>query len=135
MYSLVLIALVGVLVFTILTRSNVETNVFKVAGTLYTRDGSNIVNLYNLEFVNKTFEDIDVDVRVESPAFAAVERADGQLMTIPAEGLTKGVYFIRIPEDKLDEARTVVKLGIYSGEKKLETISARFIGPVKTIKR
>ena len=130
-YSIVLVALLGILVFALTTRSNIETNVFKVSGTLYTRDGADILNLYNLEFVNKTFEPIEVDVRVESPSFAKVVRADGGLITIPATGLTKGVYFIRIPEAQLPEARTAVKLGIYVEGKKLETITARFIGPVK----
>lgn len=130
-YSAILIALLGILVIAVLTRSNVETNIFKIPGTLYTREGSDILNLYNLEFVNKTFEPIDVDVRIESPSSATVMRADGKLMTIPAEGLTKGVYFIRIPERELHEARTIVKLGIYAGDEKIETISARFIGPVK----
>ena len=133
-YSAVLVALLGLLVFAVTTRSNVETNVFKVPGTLYTREGSDILNLYNLEFVNKTFEPIVIDVRVESPSSAKIVRADGKLITIPAEGLTKGVYFIRIPEDQLPEARTAVKLGIYAGDQKLETITARFIGPIKQAK-
>src|SRR5690242_7645016 len=85
-YSIALFALLGILGFAVTTRSNIETNVFKVAGTLYTRDGSDILNLYNLEFVNKTFEPIEVDVRVESPAFATIVRADGKQITIPAEG-------------------------------------------------
>lgn len=130
-YSVILVALVAVVGFVVTTRSNVETNVFKVPGTLYTRDGGDILNLYNLEFVNKTFNPIEVDVRVESPSFARIERVDGKLMTVPAEGLTKGVYFIKIPEAQLPEARLAVKLGIYAGNEKIETITARFIGPVK----
>jgi cytochrome c oxidase accessory protein FixG len=133
-YAGVLVALLVFLVVVVTSRSNVETNVFKVAGTLYTREGTDILNLYNLEFVNKTFEPIEIDVRVESPSFAKIVRADGKRITIPAEGLTKGVYFIRIPEDQLPEARTAVKLGIYAGGKKLETITARFIGPIKRVK-
>jgi cytochrome c oxidase accessory protein FixG len=132
-FSVVLVALLGFLFFLVMTRSNVETNIFKVPGTLYTRDGTDVLNLYNLEFVNKTFEPIDVDVRIEFPAFASIVRADGKLMSIPAEAMTKGVYFIRIPENQLREPRTVVKLGIYQGDKKLETITAKFIGPATLI--
>ncbi|MEJ1237036.1 cytochrome c oxidase accessory protein CcoG [Chryseolinea sp. T2] len=131
-YSVVLVALLVILTTAVATRSNVETNVFKVPGTLFTRDGDDIVNLYNLEFVNKTFEPMEVDVRVESPSSAKIIRADGKAITIPAEGMTKGVYFIRIPESDLPESRTAVKIGIYNGDKKLESITARFIGPVKT---
>ncbi len=129
-YAAVLIALLAVLVLTITTRSNIETNVFKVPGTLFTREGATIVNLYNVEFINKTFEDIEVDVRVESPDFATIVRPEGKLMTIPAEGLSKGIYLIRIPEEKLQGSRMKIELGVYDGNEKIETVSTRFIGPV-----
>jgi cytochrome c oxidase accessory protein FixG len=56
-YCFVLLVLVGILSFTIATRSMLKTTVLKVPGTLYqkTTDGF-VTNLYNIEFVNKTFE-------------------------------------------------------------------------------
>ncbi len=130
-YSIVLLGLIGLLSFTLLTRSDVETNVFKVSGTLYQRseDGF-ITNLYNVEFVNKTFEDLPLEIKVESPVTASLVKADGKAITAPAEGLLKVIYFIKIPTASITTARTVVILGVYKDGKLLEKVKVKFIGPV-----
>ncbi|HEX6891765.1 MAG TPA: 4Fe-4S dicluster domain-containing protein, partial [Chryseolinea sp.] len=130
-YSFVLMVLVAILSFTIATRSDVKTTVLKVPGTLYQRttDGF-ITNLYNIEFVNKTFDDIQLDVRVESPSSATLEKADGNEIMVKAEGMVKNVVFIKIPEDQVVTARTVVNLGVYHNDKRIETVKVKFIGPV-----
>lgn len=130
-YSCVLLILLGVLSFALITRSDVETTILKVPGTLYQREGAYITNLYNVEFVNKTFEPHTLEIRVESPVAAAIRKVDGESIKVPAEGFTKGIYFIRIPAHDIVNARTVVKLGIYCNGKKLETVKAKFIGPVR----
>jgi polyferredoxin len=130
-YSLVLMALLAVLSFALITRSDVETTVLKVPGTLFQREPGFITNLYNVEFVNKTFEEIDLEIRVESPPTAQLSKADGEDIIVPAEGMVKGVYFIRIPEKDVVNARTVIKLGIYHNDRRLETVSVKFIGPVQ----
>lgn len=129
-YSLVLVALLGVLSFALITRSDVETTILKVPGTLYQREPGFITNLYNVEFVNKTFDEIELKIRVETPATAELVKADGKEIVIPAEGFIKGVYFIRIPEKLVVHPRTVVELGVYRGLKRIETIRVKFIGPV-----
>lgn len=130
-YSAVLVLLLGVLSFTLATRTDVETTMLKVPGTLYQRstDGY-ITNLYNVEFINKTFESISLEVKIESPATATLERADGKNIIIPEEGMVKGIFFIRIPEADVTNARTVVKVGIYQQGKRIETLKVKFIGPV-----
>jgi cytochrome c oxidase accessory protein FixG len=129
-YSIVLLILLGVLGFTLITRSDVETTVLKVPGTLYQREPGYITNLYNVEFVNKTFGEVHLDIKVESPTAAELRKVDGAPIVVPAEGLQKGVYFIRIPEDHVVSARTVVELGVYRDGERLETVSVKFIGPV-----
>jgi cytochrome c oxidase accessory protein FixG len=130
-YSAVLVLLLGVLSFTLATRSDVETTMLKVPGTLYQRSADGyITNLYNVEFINKTFESISLETKIESPATATLERADGKGIVIPGEGMIKGIFFIRIPETDVTNARTVVKIGIYQQGKHIETLKVKFIGPV-----
>ena len=129
-YSLVLLMLVSVLSFAVITRSDVETTVLKVSGTLYQREADLITNLYNVEFVNKTFEDLPLEVRVEFPSNAKLHKVDGKPIVVPAEGMLKVVYFIKIPNEEVTNARTVVKLGVYHNGKKIENVKAKFIGPV-----
>ncbi len=130
-YSIVLVALIGLLSFALITRSDVETTILKVPGTLYQREPGFITNLYNVEFVNKTFGEMNLHLKVESPEFATIMKADGKAIIVPAEGLVKSVYFIKIPESKVTNARTVIELGIYKDDKLIETVKAKFIGPVK----
>jgi cytochrome c oxidase accessory protein FixG len=129
-YTVVLVALLGILSFALITRSDVETTVLKVSGTLYQREPGMITNLYNVEFVNKTFDDLNLEIKVESPAGAVLHSVDGKAVVVPAEALLKSVYFIKIPKKNVVHARTVVTLGIYQRGKRLETVKVKFIGPV-----
>lgn len=129
-YSAVLVFLIGALSFALVTRSDVETTVLKVPGTLYQREPGMITNLYNLEFVNKTFSDLPLEVKVESPEHATIHKADGKPILVPAEGIAKSVYFIKIPEENVDRPKITVTLGVYKDGEKIETVKAKFIGPV-----
>jgi cytochrome c oxidase accessory protein FixG len=130
-YSIVLIALMTFLGFTLLTRSDVETTVLKIPGTLYQRtDDGFITNLYNIEFVNKTFEGILLDLKAESPASASINRVDGKTIDVPAEGLLKGVFFIKIPEQEIKTIKTEVLIGVYRNDELVETVEVKFIGPM-----
>jgi cytochrome c oxidase accessory protein FixG len=130
-YSFVLIALLSLLGFTLFTRTDVETTVLKVPGTLYQKtDDGFITNLYNVEFVNKTFDEISLNVKVITPPVASINRADGDKIEVPAEGMIKGVFFIRIPASDIKSAKTVIEVGVYNGDELLETVKVKFIGPV-----
>jgi cytochrome c oxidase accessory protein FixG len=131
-YSLVLVLLLGILSFALITRSDVETTFLKVSGTLYQREPGLITNLYNAEFVNKTFEELNLEVRIESPSYAQLYKVDGKAVIVPAEDMIKSVYFIKIPEKQIMNARTVVRLGIYKNGRKVEDLKVKFIGPVRT---
>lgn len=132
-YSVVLVLLMLTLGFTLATRSDVETNVFKVPGTLFQRtDDGHLTNLYTFEFVNKTFEPLALEVRVIEPAFAGVIMPEGAEITVPAEGLVKRMGLIRIPSQAMTDAHTTVLMGVYLDGRKLETLKVRFIGPVKS---
>jgi cytochrome c oxidase accessory protein FixG len=131
-YIVVLFALLTFLSFMIATRSDIETTVLKVPGTLYQRseDGT-ITNLYNVEFVNKTFEDISLDIKVDSPEEAILSKVGEQAVIVPASEMLKGVYFIKIPPDQITSSKTVVMLGVYKDGKRIEKLKVKFIGPVK----
>jgi cytochrome c oxidase accessory protein FixG len=130
-YTIILLVLVGVLGFTLATRSAVETTVLKVPGTLYQRtpDGY-VTNLYNVEFVNKTFDKISLEAKIESPISAELVKVDGKPIVIAPEGLLKSVFFIRIPADKLNSARTIIRVGIYEHGELIDHVKIKFIGPV-----
>ncbi|MBS1558393.1 MAG: cytochrome c oxidase accessory protein CcoG [Bacteroidetes bacterium] len=129
-YSVVLIALIGVLSFSLINRSDVKVTALKVPGTLYQRNGELITNLYNLEFINKTFKEIKLELQVAEPAAARLKNVDGKDIVIPAEGLLKRVYFIEIPESAITTAKMAIKLNVVQDGEIIQTVKAKFIGPV-----
>jgi cytochrome c oxidase accessory protein FixG len=132
-YSVVLLLLMVTLGFTLATRSDVETNVFKVPGTLFqrTEDGY-LTNLYTFEFVNKTFDPLVLQVRTIDPGVAEVIMPEGKEIGVPAEGMVKRMALIRIPSAAMVTAHSTVVLGVYLDGKMLETVKVKFIGPVKS---
>ena len=129
-YSSVLVFLIAILSFSLANRSDVKVTVLKVPGTLYQRDGGFVTNLYNIEFVNKTFEEKKLEVKVDEPSSAVLMNVDGKGIAIPAEGLLKRVYFIKIPGKEITNARIVIRLSVYENGKLVEKVKAKFIGPV-----
>jgi cytochrome c oxidase accessory protein FixG len=134
-YTIVLVALLSFLGFMVATRSEVETTMLKVPGTLYQRkDGGIITNLYNVEFVNKTFEDTHLELRVEEPVAANLVKPDGKPVTLPAEGLLKTIYFVEMPESAIHATSTKITIGVYKDAERIETLKIKFIGPIKSKK-
>jgi cytochrome c oxidase accessory protein FixG len=131
-YSVVLVALLVFLSFMIATRAEVETTILKVSGTLYQqRDNGIISNLYNVEYVNKTFTEKKIELRIESPTMAGLVKPDGKPVVVVAPGgLLKVIYFIDIPAAKITSSSTTVYVGVYSDGKKIERVKVKFIGPV-----
>ena len=106
--------------------------ILKAPGTLYTKtDDGHITNLYQIEIVNKTFEDLPLELKVESPASASLTKVGEEGVTIPKEGMAKRLYIVQIPEDQITEMRTIINLGVYSQGKKLTQAKAKFVGPLK----
>jgi cytochrome c oxidase accessory protein FixG len=130
-YSVVLVALIGLLSYFVFTRADIETTVLKVPGTLFTKtDDGQITNLYSIEFVNKTFEDISLEVKIESPPQATFMKIGDPVMRVPREGILKGMIMVKLPVEAITSMKTTVELGIYQDGKKVETATAKFVGPI-----
>ena len=131
-YIVVLTALLSVLGYLIFTRKDIEMTVLKVPGTLYSRtDDGQITNMYNIEFVNKTFDDVPLELRIESPSSASLLRVGGPEIIVPKEGILKGLYMIKMPPEEVRSMKMTVNLGVYQQGEKIASTKARFIGPLK----
>ncbi|MEQ9592951.1 MAG: cytochrome c oxidase accessory protein CcoG [Cyclobacteriaceae bacterium] len=135
-YTVVLTALISLLSYFIFTRADIEMTVLKAPGTLYSKtDDGQITNVYNIEFVNKTFDDIPLELRVESPASASLLKIGEKNIVVPKEGILKGLFMIKMPEEEIRSMRMNVELGVYQNGERIDQGNARFIGPLKTSKK
>ena len=135
-YSVVLLALLSFLSFSLVTRSDVEMTVLKVPGQLYQKtEEGDIMNLYNIQFVNKTFDDMTLKVELLDNEFAQISKVGGGYVDVPSNGLSEGVFFIQIPKEKIEGTRTTLKVGVYLNGQLLETAKAKFLSPISAVKK
>ncbi len=131
-YTVILIALMAFLSFMLVSRSEVEVTILKVPGTLYEKtDDGKISNLYNIQFVNKTFEPMNLSLRVDGYPNALIQQVGDQGISIPANEKFEGIFFIKLPQSDIQGAKSSLDISILRDDEVIETHSTKFLGPVK----
>ena len=129
-YSVVLILLISTIVFMLTTRSDVEATILKVPGQLYQQQpGNRISNLYNIQFINKTYKDVNLQLKVEGYDDAEIKRVGDEALTIPASSSVDGVFFIELPKSSIHQMKTPLVVQLIDDGKVIEEVKTNFIGP------
>jgi cytochrome c oxidase accessory protein FixG len=126
------IVVLGILVIAmggfIFGRTDVETTILRTPGMLFLKaDDGSIKNLYNYKMVNKTNEAFDFEIRLIDIE-GRVEMI-GQNLHVDEKGVAEGAMFVYIPKDQLDGRKTKISFEVWSGDKKIETVQTKFMGP------
>ncbi len=129
-YSFVLTLLIGILVILLASRSDVETTILRTPGLLYQEQPNNgISNLYNIELINKTHEFLPVTLKVESGS-GQIKMVGKDTIYVEKENAASGEFFVIIDKNSVKNRKTELKIGVYSGDKKIETVKTNFLGPI-----
>ena len=129
-YSVVLVLLVGVEAFLLMSRTMVETTIMRVPGQMYQEQPNGIIsNLYNVQFINKTSEPIDLFVKVADNK--GVIRLQGSKIHVPMQGRADAVFFLDMQKSKITAMKTSLKIEVYNGKVLIETVKTNFLGPVE----
>ena len=128
-YSTVLVLLLSLLVFLLISRTDLDVTLMRTAGMTYTTlpDGR-LSNLYNLKLVNKTHKDIGFSLKLENLAGEITLVGSGALK-VKKEDYANLQFFVKLKPADVTNWKTEVKIGMYEGDKKIKTITAKFIGP------
>lgn len=130
-YSVVLMALLGLFSFLLATRTDVEATIMRVPGMLYQQQENNrISNLYNIQFVNKTFEDVHLDLRLKDQSGGTIKRVGEQAVVVPATGNMESVYFIELPREEIRGTTTRLVIELYKDDQLIDEIKTNFLGPI-----
>lgn len=130
-YSGVLLLLLALLTVFISGRADVEATVLRVPGILYQRAGDGqIQNLYNIQFINKTTEAMELTLKVLNMEGTTLEKVGGPDIAVPARGKVDAIFTFRIPESQLTGAKTRIELGLYHGDELIDEITTHFLGPI-----
>lgn len=127
-YSFVLLLLTSALVMMLLTRDDVDARVLRTAGQMFQSlpDGR-VSNLYNIKLVNKTRREIPVSMKLENMK-GEIEVVQRNLV-VPGESYFQTSFFVKIDRQLIEKRKTPIVLGVYQGDKKIETIKTTFLGP------
>lgn len=131
-YSVVL-ALITVAIGVLLAyRTDVDATILKTTGQEYQkRENGMVSNLFNYKIINKTFEDIDADIRLIDHQ-GSIEFIGTNGLTIPSENIAEGTFFLILNMNQLSERKSDVKLGVFSKNGELlDEVNTTFLAPVK----
>lgn len=128
-YSFVLLLLMGVWAFLLVGRADLDTTILRAPGQLYQRETGGLVsNLYLVELVNKTHQSKPVTFRVDYPG--AQLRMVQPIASAPADELTKGMFFILLPEQAIHKTSTKLTVEVISEGVVLDKVNTTFLGSV-----
>jgi cytochrome c oxidase accessory protein FixG len=128
-YSTVMIILLGVLIWLLASRTDVGVTVLRTPGQLYQQGSDHrFSNLYNYKLLNKTFKDKELSFKPED--FKGEIRLVGEnKLRVPKDSYSAGELFIYIDSADITMRKTPIKIGVYEGDKKINTINTSFLGP------
>ncbi len=129
-YIIVLTGLVATVSTLMLQRSDIDATALRVPGQLYqkTEDGR-IQNLYNVLFVNKTFDAATVELKLKDRPNAELTIVGGGTIEIGANSTKELVVFVVMPMDEIDGAQTKIEFEILRNGEVIETAKTNFLGP------
>ena len=126
-YSVVLLIIFSFFVYTLVTRPEIETTILRTPGLIYQEQDSTYSNVYNIKIVNKTHDEIPLQLKILSH--------DGKIqmaisnMVIQDQSKFESTFILYIPKNEITSDKTEVKFGIFSKDKLIETYQTTFVGP------
>lgn len=128
-YATVLTILIGLLLGLLFLRSNVQANILRLPGQLYQQEGEYIKNIYTYKIINKTTRDFNnITFKLIAPK-GEIEIVGNQKISLPKQGVADGTLFIKIHQAFMEKDKVDVKIEVYSGQERIESIKASFSGP------
>lgn len=128
-YSAVLAVLLGVFTYSILSRSAIEATILRAPGMLYQEPEPGVVsNLYNIKLVNKTNQDLPVEIRILS--HEGQINIIGNDILVRQQSIGESVFFLLLQKSDLNTDKVPVKFGIFSEGKLIDQVNSTFLGPL-----
>lgn len=130
-YTGLLIILMALMTILIATRKTVDTYISRVKGQLYQElPEGKISNLFEAKIINKTKDEIPVTLKLEG-INGTVRLVGINQMSLKKESINIFNFFLDVPGEALLKRSSEIKIGVYHGNDKIQTIKTKFLGPFK----
>ena len=128
-YSVVLLGLLVVFGFLLASRSNVETTILRTPGVMFQKTEAGLIsNLYNIQVINKTGQEYDIELKLTS--HEGNIRSVGTGLHVNPRDMAKGAMFVDIAAEHLDGNKNKIIIEVWAGDKMLDKVKTNFPGPL-----
>lgn len=129
-YSALLVLLVGAFVALLATRDDLAATVTRFRGMTYqARDTGEISNLYEVTFINKTFDEQAVTIKPEDDRYR-LEIVGAQNWNLEGQTKFDGRFFIVVPSENVVNVQEKVTLLLMQNGKVIDKIKTNFMAPL-----
>lgn len=130
LYTGVLILLLGVITYLMTTRSQVEATILKAKGSTFQfTDDRHIANIYTVTLINKSFEPMDLNLRLIDLKGTVKVIGDKKLNITPG-GILDATIIVELESNEIKATRNDINIGLFNGDKLIQKIKTGFTGPV-----
>ena len=131
-YTGVLVLLITLLTVFVSSRSDIQATILRVPGMLYQKvENDQIQNIYNIQLINKTVDDIDVSLRLIDHETGLIEVVGGNEIELSASGKVDAVFYVRLPASEMEGSKNSIVVGIFQGDELIDEVKTNFLGPIK----
>ena len=130
-YTILLVVMMVFMGILIGTRKTVDTAIARVKGQLYQEVGTDkLSNLFDTKIINKTNEDIPITLKLEDIP-GEIKVVGTTQIILKKESVNEFTFFLEIPKSAITERSSKIKIGVYKGDERIQTVKTKFLGPFK----
>lgn len=127
-YSFVLAALVGFLAFLLISRNDVDAKILRTPGQIFQlQPDGRVSNLFSVKLTNKTRKNVPITLKLENRQGEIT--VIGNPLVVPPESYFQSPFFVKVERKSIEKRKMQLVIGVYEGNKKIETLRTTFIGP------
>jgi hypothetical protein len=117
------------LIIMLSSRSDVQADILRTPGTDFVMKGSDTIeNIYNVKVLNKTFNRMAVELKLENVP-GHIANIGGGYLVAPGEDYGEGIIAITIPKTNLQKTDNPIRIGVYYKGKRLSIVKTTFMAP------
>ena len=131
LYSVILVVLLGILGYLLSIRTDYSVNVLRTPGMLFQEQpNGKVSNVYDLNIVNKTFNETPVQIKLENPADGELKLV-GKDIVLKSQQIVETKFLVLLDKTSLKRMNTPIEIGVYDGNKLIKKVKTSFLGPVE----
>lgn len=128
-YTGILVILVSIISVLLANRTDVEVNILRTPGMLYQIQPNNkISNLYNFHVINKTFHDMNIELKVKG--IKGEIKILGKKPDVKELEVYEGRFMLIVDQKDLQKVNSKIDIIVYESGKELQTIKTSFLGKI-----